>query len=110
MDKIDAIITSVLTAITIGLFAFILGRKKEEINIALNYQKYYGKIIDDQEKNIVKLESKISEQQAIIESQKENVRRWEANCEIQKISIDRLELLLKEERKEYQKLLKQLEK
>ena len=101
MDKIDAIITSVLTAITIGLFAFILGKKKTDIEIALNYQSYYDKFLSTLKKEVAELQKENKEQKKIIESQKENIRRWETNCE-------KLDLMLKEERKEYQKLLKQI--
>jgi len=99
MDKIESIVTTVLAAIMIAFFAFLLGKKKEDIEVALNYQKYYNNFIDALKNEMVDLhkivkEQKeiILEQKEIIESQKKNIEGWTNNC-------TRLEILLNEERK-----------
>lgn len=99
MDKIESIVTTVLAAIMIAFFAFLLGKKKEDIEVALKYQTYYNNFIDALKKEMLDLhaivkEQKqiIEEQKVIIESQKQNIANWGENC-------NRLESMLKEERK-----------
>jgi len=102
MDRLDVIFTTVFGS---SLITFIvakwLGRKKEDIEVALNYQEYYDKFIKTLKEEIAELKKESVHHLEIIEQQKINLIKWEANCE-------KLQMLLKEERKEYQKLLKQL--
>lgn len=99
MEKFDSVITAILTAITIGLFAFILGKKKEDIAIALNYQEYYDKFINSLKKEIAEQKEIIEEQKRLIEEQKKNIDKWSNYCE-------QLKEIANQKDKEYQKLLK----
>lgn len=101
MDKIETLFLTIISAITIGLFAFIMGKKKEDISIALNYQEYYDKFItalkgeiSELKIEVIEMKMRNNEQQVIIDSQKENINRWESNCE-------RLEVMLNNERNKH---------
>jgi predicted RNase H-like nuclease (RuvC/YqgF family) len=100
MDKLDVIFTTVFGS---SLITFVvakwLGRKKEDIEIALNYQDYYDKFIQTLKKEVEELKHENIEQKKLIEEQKKNLDRWEENCE-------RLQNLLKAERIENKKLIK----
>ena len=103
MEKIETIVTTVLAAIMIAFFAFLLGKKKEDIAIALNYQQYYNNIITALEKKIIELTSINKEQLDIIESQKKNIENWSNNC-------SKLEHIISEERKQNVELREMLKK
>ncbi len=100
MDKLDVIFTTIFGS---SLITFVvakwLGKKKEEIEIALNYQTYYDNFINSLKKEVDELKHENEQQKKLIEQQKANILRWEVNCE-------RLESLLREERKEHNKLIK----
>ena len=99
-DKLDVILTSIFgSGVVTYIMAKWLGKKKEDIEIALNYQEYYGNIIERQEKVIDKLTLHNEECEKLIEQQRINISRLEVNCE-------KLEAMLREERKEHNKLIK----
>jgi peptidoglycan hydrolase CwlO-like protein len=92
MDEQTSLISSILTS---GLFFSILtlvlskllGKKKEDIEIALKYQEYYKKHIKSLEEKIEKLSIKVEE---LIKADRENIvnlRRWENNVDELKTTI-----------------------
>lgn len=110
MEKYD-LITSILgSSVVAGFFGWIMGKKKEDIEVALKYQEFYEKHIKDLRKEIESLTEKVNilitqdtEKSTIIEDQRKTILRWEQN------SI-KLEQIIEQERKNNAKLIKQLEK
>ena len=100
MDRLDYVFTTVFgSSLVTFLVAKWLGKKKEDIEVALNYQEYYDKFIQSLKKEVEELKHENIEQKKLIEEQKKNLDRWEENCE-------RLKNLLKAERVENKKLIK----
>ncbi len=90
MDKLELILTTIFSTLIISLFAFVLGKKKTDIEIALNYQSYYDKYLITLKLEVEELKREVYEQTKIIESQSEIIKRWENNSE----KIDEYQRLL----------------
>ena len=101
--------SSIVTALVTLLIAKLLGKKKEDIELALNYQKFYKDLITDLEGKIERLSNKVeilidkdNEKSLTIEGQRANLLKWENNC-------SRLEQIIKQKDKQISKLFQEIE-
>lgn len=92
------------SGIITGLVGFFMGKRKEDIEVALKYQEFYQNHITDLKAKIEELSKKVAtliehdkRKKTLINEQKKNLARWEENCR-------RLELVIKEKDKQIQKL------
>lgn len=102
--------SNLFTSIVSIYFSKRLGKKREDIETALKYQEFYQKHIGDLRKEIEELTEKVNklieqdnEKTNTIEEQRANLLRWENNCQ-------RLEDIIKSERKKNAELMEALEK
>lgn len=88
MERLDLIGTALGSGFVTFIFSKILGKKKEDIEIALKYQEFYQNHIDDLKNEIEELSNKVEvliEQDKsnadTIAKQEKNLKRWENYCE-----------------------------
>ena len=111
MERIEIISTLILgSSFVTGIAGWLMGKRKEDIEVALKYQEFYAKHVKDLREEIESLTEKVNklidqdnEKSTIIEDQRKTILRWEEN------SV-RLEHIINEERKNNAKLIKQLDK
>jgi len=101
--------SSVFSSVSTLLISKSLGKKKEDIEVALRYQEFYQKHINDLRKEIEQLTEKVNtlieqdkEKESTIEQQRLNLLRWEDNC-------NRLEGVIKQKDKQIAKLFKEIQ-
>jgi len=97
----SGVIGSILTAIVVTFLSKVLGKKKEDIEIALSYQKYYKEHIGALENNVAELIKEVSglkqvvlelttenkKQRLQIENQAKNLKDWEESNETLRGSV-----------------------
>jgi len=109
MERFDLIGAVLGSSLVTWVLSKIFSKKKEDIELALNYQKFYKDLIEDLENKVERLTSKVeiliekdNEKSVTIEDQKNNLLRWENNC-------NRLESIIKSKDKQISKLFKEIE-
>lgn len=97
--------SSLFTAVV----GFLLGKRKEDIEVALKYQEFYQKHITDLKQEIDALTAKVeilieqdNDKSVTIEQQRDNLLRWENYCE-------ELKGIVKSKDKQITKLFKEIE-
>jgi len=107
MTNTDIISTILGSSLVTGLVGWILGKRKEDIEVALKYQEFYQKHIDDLKEKISELEKKVTiliqqdeKKTLLIDEQRLNLLKWEENC-------IRLEGIIKEKDRQIAKLVKE---
>ena len=105
MNVTDIIATIVGSGFITGLLGFFIGRRKEDIEVALKYQEFYKKHIDDLKEEINGLKDKISElvdkdtkKDEFINEQRINLLKWEENCK-------KMELIIKQKDRQISELI-----
>jgi hypothetical protein len=107
MTNTEIISTILGSSLVTGLVGWILGKRKEDIEVALKYQEFYQKHIDDLKEKISELEKKVTiliqqdeKKTLLIDEQRLNLSKWEENC-------IRLEGIIKEKDRQIAKLVKE---
>jgi len=107
MTNTEIISTILGSSLVTGLVGWILGKRKEDIEVALKYQEFYQKHIDDLKEKIAELEKKVTilieqdeKKTLLIDEQRLNLLKWEENC-------IRLEGIIKEKDRQIAKLVKE---
>lgn len=95
MERFDLIGAVLSSSLVTWILSKIFSKKKEDIELALNYQKFYKDLIEDLELKIEKLSSKV---EILIEKDNEKT-----------LVIERLEKLTKQKDKQISKLFKEIE-
>lgn len=90
-----------------------LGKKKEDIEIALKYQEYYQKHIDDLKKDMKELKDEVhnlskmvEHQEETINNQNKNLSKWENENKKLRITVKEREKVIARQEEEIDKLSK----
>jgi len=109
MTTTEIVSTVIGSNLITSLVGFFIGRRKEDIEVALKYQEFYQKHITDLRGEIEDLSDKVEiliEQDKykakLIEEQRRTQLRWEEYCE-------KLKLIVKEKDKQISKLFREIE-
>lgn len=109
MERFDLIGAILGSSLFTWILSKLFNRKKEDIELALNYQKFYKDLIEDLEEKIEKLSGKVetlidkdNEKSQTIEEQRANLLKWETNCQ-------RLEGIITKKDKQISKLFKEIQ-
>lgn len=99
--------SGVLGGVFVKILSIVTGKPKERIEIALKYQEFYEKHIDDLKVKIAELSTKVevliekdNQKSLTIDNQKKHLKKWETYCEKLKKGIedrDKTNSLLMEE-------------
>jgi len=109
MTTAEIISTVAGSNIVTALIGFFMGRRKEDIEIALKYQEFYQKHINDLKNEIDALTGKVEilidqdeSKTRLIEEQRRTQLKWENYCE-------ELKLIVKQKDKQIAKLFEEIE-
>lgn len=104
MTTTELISTIASSGIITGIVGFFMGRRREDIEVALKYQEFYQNHIDDLKVEIESLKHKVEilieqdeKKTDLINEQRLNLLKWEENCM-------RLEGIIKEKDKQISRL------
>jgi len=109
MERFDLIGAVLGSGVVTWTLSKLLGKKKEDIELALSYQDFYKSLINDLEGKVQDLTDKVEllleqdeKKSVLIEGQRKNLLKWEANCE-------RLEIIIRQKDTQIAKLFEEIE-
>jgi len=109
MERFDLLGAILGSSLFTWVLSKLLGKKKEDIELALSYQDFYKGLINDLENKVEVLTDKVElllkqdeKKNDLIEGQRKNLLKWESNCE-------RLEIIIGQKDEQIAKLFEEIE-